>query len=35
VLYLTKADAIVKDRIDVVWDQSELDERLDAFLAGE
>jgi len=33
VLYLTKADAIVKDRIDVVWDQSELDERLDAFLA--
>jgi len=34
VLYLTKADAIVKDRIDVVWDQSELDERLDAFLAS-
>jgi hypothetical protein len=32
VLYLVK-DGIVKDRIDVVWDQSELDERLDAFLA--
>jgi len=31
VLYLVK-DGVVKDRIDVVWDQSELDERLDAFL---
>ncbi|HZX56203.1 MAG TPA: hypothetical protein VFE86_16060 [Ilumatobacteraceae bacterium] len=31
VLYLVK-DGLVKDRIDVVWDQSELDERLDAFL---
>jgi hypothetical protein len=34
VLYLAMPDAIVRDRIDVVWDQSELDERLDAFLAG-
>ncbi len=33
VLYLCGTDGIVKDRIDVVWDQSELDERLDAFLA--
>ncbi len=33
VLYLCGIDGIVKDRIDVVWDQSELDERLDAFLA--
>lgn len=33
VLYLCGADGIVKDRIDVIWDQSELDERLDAFLA--
>jgi len=33
VLYLASPDATVKDRIDVVWDQSELDERLDAFLA--
>ena len=33
VLYLVKSN-IVEDRIDVVWDQSELDERLDAFLAG-
>jgi hypothetical protein len=32
VLYLAKA-SIVNDRIDVIWDQSELDERLDAFLA--
>ena len=32
VLYLVK-DGVVKDRIDVIWDQSELDERLDAFLA--
>jgi hypothetical protein len=32
VLYLVKA-GIVEDRIDVVWDQAELDERLDAFLA--
>ena len=32
VLYLVRAN-IVEDRIDVVWDQSELDERLDAFLA--
>jgi hypothetical protein len=32
VLYLVKA-SIVEDRIDVVWDQSELDERLDAFLS--
>jgi hypothetical protein len=31
VLYLVKAN-IVNDRIDVIWDQSELDERLDAFL---
>jgi hypothetical protein len=33
VLYLAKADGIVQDRIDVIWDQAELDERLDAFLA--
>jgi hypothetical protein len=33
VLYLVKA-SIVNDRIDVVWDQAELDERLDAFLAS-
>jgi hypothetical protein len=33
VLYLAKADGIVEDRIDVIWDQAELDERLDAFLA--
>ncbi|MEP7113585.1 MAG: hypothetical protein ABI862_09995 [Ilumatobacteraceae bacterium] len=32
VLYLVKAN-IVKDRVDVIWDQSELDERLDAFLS--
>ena len=32
VLYLTGPDGIVKDRVDVIWDQSELDERLDAFL---
>jgi hypothetical protein len=32
VLYLVKA-GIVDDRLDVIWDQSELDERLDAFLA--
>jgi hypothetical protein len=32
VLYLSK-DGKVNDRIDVIWDQSELDERLDAFLA--
>ncbi len=33
VLYLCGIDGIVKDRIDVVWGQIELDERLDAFLA--
>ena len=33
VLYLAKADGIVKDRLDVIWDQAELDARLDAFLA--
>jgi hypothetical protein len=33
VLYLVK-DGIVRDRIDVIWDQSELDERLDAFLVS-
>jgi hypothetical protein len=33
VLYLAK-DGTVKDRLDVIWDQSELDERLDAFVAG-
>jgi hypothetical protein len=33
VLYLTKPDGIVNDRIDVIWDQSELDERLDAFVS--
>ena len=33
VLYLAK-DGVVDDRIDVIWDQSELDERLDAFLAS-
>ncbi|MEP7203973.1 MAG: hypothetical protein ABI894_15290 [Ilumatobacteraceae bacterium] len=33
VLYLAKDD-VIKDRIDVIWDQSELDERLDAFLAA-
>ncbi len=32
VLYLI-TDGVVKDRVDVIWDQSELDERLDAFLA--
>lgn len=31
VLYLVKAN-VVNDRVDVIWDQSELDERLDAFL---
>jgi hypothetical protein len=34
VLYLCTSDGTVRDRIDVMWDQSELDERLDAFLAG-
>jgi hypothetical protein len=34
VLYLCAPDATVRDRIDVMWDQSELDERLDAFLAA-
>ncbi len=33
VLYLVKGDGIVNDRIDVIWDQAELDARLDAFLA--
>jgi hypothetical protein len=33
VLYLVK-DGVVKDRVDVIWDQSELDERLDAFLVS-
>lgn len=33
VLYLVGTDGLVKDRVDVIWDQSELDERLDAFLA--
>jgi hypothetical protein len=33
VLYLCSPDAIVRDRIDVIWDQSELDERLDAFVS--
>jgi hypothetical protein len=32
VLYLVK-NGIVVDRIDVIWDQSELDEHLAAFLA--
>jgi hypothetical protein len=32
VLYLAGADGIVRDRIDVIWDQTELDERLAAFL---
>lgn len=32
VLYLV-TDGVVMDRVDVIWDQSELDERLDAFLA--
>jgi hypothetical protein len=32
VLYLVTA-GVVRDRIDVIWDQGELDERLDAFLA--
>jgi len=32
VLYLVGPDGLVADRIDVVWDQTELDERLDAFL---
>jgi hypothetical protein len=32
VLYLVEAN-VVADRIDVIWDQSELDERLDAFLS--
>jgi hypothetical protein len=34
VLYLCAPDGTVRDRIDVMWDQSELDERLDAFLAA-
>ena len=34
VLYLCSPDGTVRDRVDVIWDQSELDERLDAFLAG-
>jgi hypothetical protein len=34
VLYLVKANqGVVSDRIDVMWDQAELDQRLDAFLA--
>ncbi len=33
VLYLVGPDGIVRDRIDVIWDQTELDERLDAFLS--
>ena len=33
VLYLVGPDGIVRDRIDVVWDQTELDERLAAFMA--
>lgn len=33
VLYLCSPDAIVRDRVDVIWDQSELDQRLDAHLA--
>jgi hypothetical protein len=33
VLYLV-SDSVVKDRVDVIWDQSELDERLDAFLVS-
>ena len=32
VLYLVKK-GIVADRVDVIWDQQELDERIDAFLA--
>ena len=32
VLYLCAPGGTVRDRIDVMWDQSELDERLDAFL---
>ena len=32
VLYLVK-NGIVADRVDVIWDQQELDERIDAFLA--
>jgi hypothetical protein len=33
VLYLCSPDGKVGDRLDVMWDQAELDERLDAFLA--
>lgn len=33
VLYLVGTDGIVKDRVDVIWDQSELDERIAAFLS--
>lgn len=33
VLYLCEPGGKVRDRIDVIWDQSELDERLDAFLS--
>jgi hypothetical protein len=33
VLYLVGSDGIVRDRIDVIWDQTELDERLAVFLA--
>jgi hypothetical protein len=32
VLYLVK-DGIIADRVDVIWDQQEVDERIDAFLA--
>jgi hypothetical protein len=33
VLYLCGPGGTVRDRIDAIWDQSELDERLDAFLS--
>ena len=33
VLYLCAPGGEVRDRIDVIWDQSELDERLDTFLS--
>ena len=34
VLYLCSPDGTVRDRVDVIWDQSELDERLNAFLTA-
>ena len=33
VLYLCSPDGVIRDRLDVIWDQSEVDARLDAFLS--